>query len=94
MELQFYEAMMGVLERGGAPAGAAAFAAAAVQQVDAALGAHEDGRVRREGRLWANLFEYALQASRFEVRRPREVALPRARPPRVLGGAAWSAPPP
>lgn len=58
---------MGLLERAGAPSAAAACAAAAVQQVDAALGASSQGRLRREGRLWANLFEYALQASRFEV---------------------------
>lgn len=33
VELQYYEAVMGLLERGGAPAAAAAFAIAAVQQV-------------------------------------------------------------
>lgn len=67
LELQYYEAMMGLVERAGAPSGAAAFASAAVQQVDAALGARPEGRLRREGRLWANLFEYALQGLRFEV---------------------------
>ena len=33
LELEYYEAMMGVFERAGAPAGAASFAAAAVHQV-------------------------------------------------------------
>lgn len=28
-------------------------------------------QVAREGRLWANLFVYALDAGRFEVRPPR-----------------------
>jgi hypothetical protein len=70
LELQYYEAMMGQLERAGEPAAAAAFAAAAVQHVDAALqgsGAHHSQSIRREGRLWANLFEYALQGGAFEV---------------------------
>lgn len=69
-ELQYCEAMMGQLERAGAPAAAAAFASAAVQHVDAALVANNappDEVARREGRLWANLFEYALQGGAFEV---------------------------
>lgn len=69
LELQYYEAMMGQLERAGAPAAAAAFASAAVQHVDAALAgaAAPAGEVaRREGRLWANLFEYALQGGAYE----------------------------
>ena len=37
-------------------------------QVDAALGAAGEGEmVRREGRLWANLFEYALEGGAFQV---------------------------
>lgn len=42
---------------------------------DAGEGSMDDGeaaakRVAREGRLWANLFVYALDAGRFEARAP------------------------
>ena len=71
LELQYYEAIMGQLERAGQPAAAAALASAAVQHVDAAVGgggAQPGEGPRREGRLWANLLEYALQGGAFEVR--------------------------
>lgn len=61
---------MGQLERAGAPSAAAAFASAAIQHVDAALagsGEPPGEGARREGRLWANLFEYALQGGAFQV---------------------------
>ena len=78
---------MGRLERAGAPAAAAAFASAAVQHVDAAVGgggAAAPGEApRREGRLWANLFEYALQGGAFEVRRRPAVGT-------VTDGSWWS----
>ncbi|KAK9814266.1 hypothetical protein WJX72_003104 [[Myrmecia] bisecta] len=66
--LQYYELLMMVCERLGSPEGAAAFAQAAVQQVDVAYpnDKDEEARARREGRLWANLFVYALDAGAFE----------------------------
>lgn len=73
--LQYYEALMLVCERLGCPEGAARFAQAAVRQVDVAYSpgggqttATDANRAAREGRLWANLFVYSLDAGRYEVR--------------------------
>ena len=79
LQLQFYEAVMMLFEREGAPEGAILFARAALQQLgatafhhggggDASSGGRREATASAplEGRLWANVFGYSCELGAFE----------------------------
>ncbi|MEW5303514.1 MAG: hypothetical protein WDW36_006198 [Sanguina aurantia] len=76
-QLRYCECVMMLFERDGAPAGAAAFAAAALQHLPGAYAAAAGGsggaagggavaeQQRHEGRLWSNLFAFNVELGRY-----------------------------
>jgi hypothetical protein len=70
-ELHIYESAMMLFEHLGLPQSASRFGMAAAGQVGATapgMATAAGAVIARRGRLWANVFEHAMQAGEFEAR--------------------------
>ena len=70
-QLQCFEVLMQLCDQLGCLEGAARFAQAAAHQAQLLRSGHQGSEqgelLAREGRIWDNLFEYALQAGSYQV---------------------------
>ena len=69
LQLRFYESVMMLFEREGAPEGAILFARAALQQLSQGGGPAASSDVDRRattGRMWTNVFNYSCELGAFE----------------------------